>query len=123
MLLRAFVLSCVLLAGPVCLYGQASDEAAPGRIAIRVVGGYGFSYRRAFDLASDALPPPIEGPVVEEPRIGWEVEGRPALGAELDYAVTARVGLRGGVLYHAGLPEPPCPPNAVCTRLNRRPAL
>jgi hypothetical protein len=119
-------LSCVLLAAPACLYGQSTDDAAPGRVAIRAVGGYGFSYRREFEYGSNGLPRPGGSPVVEELRVGWEVEGRPTLGVELDYAATARVGLRAGVLYRAaGQPEPPCPPNALClpAPLNQRPAL
>ncbi|HEY8469282.1 MAG TPA: hypothetical protein VIL18_06560 [Longimicrobiales bacterium] len=126
MLLRACVLSCVLLVAPACLHGQSSDDAAVGRVAIRVVGGYGFSYRREFGGRSDPIPRPGDGPVVEQPWTAWEVEGRPALGAELDYAVTARVGLRAGVLYRAaGQPVLPCPPNFFClpVPLNQRPAL
>ena len=97
----AFALLCAPLVLPASLPAQTRTpvQMADGRLSVRAVAGYSFGYRREFG-DTEALPRPGRAPGARIPVTqAWNVEGKPVLGAELEYRITESIAVRGGVLH------------------------
>jgi hypothetical protein len=96
----AFALLCAPLVLPASLAAQApAHQTAGGRLSVRAVAGYSFGYRREFG-GEDERPRPGPAPGAPVPTTqAWNVEGKPVLGAEVEYRITEAFVVRGGVLH------------------------
>lgn len=121
----AFTLLCASLALPASLPAQTPAQAAGGRLSVRAVAGYSFGYRREFG-GENGLTRPGPAPGARNPTTqAWNVEGKPVLGAEVEYRITDAFAVRGGVLHRpqaeaetcsSGWVPRPGGPALACTR-------